>query len=89
MTKDDLIDALAAKGYYKNEAKIVVNELFKIITEALLRGENVNIRGFGEWRTRIYKGHMIADVNMGERREIGDKRVISFHVAPGLKQKVN
>ena len=47
MVKADIVSALCEKGYYKNQANDVVDEVLQIIRDALVRGEQVQLRGFG------------------------------------------
>ena len=57
MTKSELIDALAARrtDLTKARAELVVNCVFDAMTEALQRGEGIEIRGFGSFTVRPYK----------------------------------
>ena len=48
MTKSELIEAIAARGELtKARAEMVVNCVFHAMTEALQRGDGIEIRGFG------------------------------------------
>ena len=58
MTKSELIDALAARSNLtKARAELVVNCVFDAMTEALQRGEGIEIRGFGSFTVRPYKAY--------------------------------
>ena len=53
MTKSELIDAMAARANLtKARAELVVNCVFDAMTEALERGEGIEIRGFGSFTKR-------------------------------------
>jgi integration host factor subunit beta len=53
MTKSELIDAMAARSQLtKARAELVVNCVFEAMTEALQRGEGIEIRGFGSFTVR-------------------------------------
>ncbi len=55
MTMSELIDAMAARGELtKARAELVVNCVFDAMTEALQRGEGIEIRGFGSFTVRPY-----------------------------------
>ena len=59
MTKSELIDAMAARGELtKARAELVVNCVFDAMTEALQRGEGIEIRGFGSFTVRPYKPYI-------------------------------
>ena len=49
MLKNDIVLALAEMDYYKNQSGTVINDVFRVIAEALARGEKVTIRGFGSF----------------------------------------
>jgi integration host factor subunit beta len=56
MTKSELIEAIAARGELtKARAEMVVNCVFDAMTEALQKGEGIEIRGFGSFTVRPYK----------------------------------
>src|SRR6187401_1217523 len=53
MTKSELIEAIAARGELtKARAEMVVNCVFDAMTEALQRGEGIEIRGYGSFTVR-------------------------------------
>ena len=55
MVKADIVSALCEKGYYKNQANDVVDEVLQIIRDALVRGEQVQLRGFGTFEVKTRK----------------------------------
>ena len=60
MTKSELIDAMAARSQLtKARAELVVNCVFDTMTEALQRGEGIEIRGFGSFTVRPLKRRAI------------------------------
>ena len=56
MVKADIVSALCEKGYYKNQANDVVDEVLQIIRDALVRGEQVQLRGFGTFEVKTRNG---------------------------------
>ena len=50
--KNDLVLALSEMDYYKNQAGAVINDVFRVIAEALTKGEKVTIRGFGTFEVK-------------------------------------
>ena len=56
MLKNDLVLALSEMDYYKNQAGAVINDVFRVIAEALTKGEKVTIRGFGTFEVKKRKG---------------------------------
>ena len=57
MTKSQLVETVASRARHisKRDIEIVVDTLFGSITEALVRGERIEIRGFGSFRVRVLK----------------------------------
>ena len=88
MVKNDLVHALSELDYCKNQAGVVITDIFRIIGEALTRGESVFIRGFGTFEVKTREGHMIQDPNTKEKRMIEDYRVVSFKPGDNLRDAV-
>src|SRR5260370_15972671 len=90
MTKSELIDALAARSELtKARAELVVNCVFDAMTEALQRGEGIEIRGFGSFTVRPYKPYSGRNPRTGEPVEVPAKRLPFFKVGKELKELVN
>ena len=55
MTKSGLIEAVADKTPHisKKDTEIVVNTIFDSMTQALRKGERIEIRGFGSFQVKI------------------------------------
>jgi integration host factor subunit beta len=51
MTKRDLIDEVVKlfPRFSRRDAEVIVNEVFDSLTQALVRGERIEIRGFGSF----------------------------------------
>lgn len=88
MTKNGIVDALCEKGYYKGQCDMVINDVLEIITEALARGEEVQIRGFGTFCVRNRKGRKCRDIATGEMRVTADSKTPTFHPSQTLKDIV-
>ncbi|MCL2451081.1 MAG: integration host factor subunit beta [Polyangiaceae bacterium] len=91
MTKSELIDALAGKrtDLTKARAELVVNCVFDAMTEALQRGEGIEIRGFGSFTVRPYKPYSGRNPRTGEPVDVPAKRLPFFKVGKELKEIVN
>lgn len=90
MTKSELIDALAQRSSLtKARAELVVNCVFDAMTEALQRGEGIEIRGFGSFTVRPYKPYSGRNPRTGEPVEVPAKRLPFFKVGKELKELVN
>jgi integration host factor subunit beta len=90
MTKSELIDAIAGRGELtKARAELVVNCVFDAMTEALQRGEGIEIRGFGSFTVRPYKPYNGRNPRTGQPVPVPAKRLPFFKVGKELKELVN
>jgi integration host factor subunit beta len=90
VTKSELIDALAERSNLtKARAELVVNCVFDAMTEALERGEGIEIRGFGSFTVRPYKSYEGRNPRTGEPVPVPAKRLPFFKVGKELKELVN
>ncbi|MSP56807.1 MAG: integration host factor subunit beta [Myxococcales bacterium] len=90
MTKSELVDALARhEGVQWATAEIVVNVLFDQVRHALVRGERVEIRGFGSFSAREYKGYTGRNPRSGAEIVVKPKVLPVFKVGKILRARVN
>jgi len=90
VTKSELIDALAVRSNLtKARAELVVNCVFDAMTEALERGEGIEIRGFGSFTVRPYRPYEGRNPRTGEPVPVPAKRLPFFKVGKELKELVN
>jgi integration host factor subunit beta len=90
VTKSELIDAIAARGELsKARAEEVVNSLFEAMTDALRRGNGIEIRGFGSFSVRDYEGYEGRNPRTGEPVPVGPKRLPFFRVGKELRELVD
>jgi integration host factor subunit beta len=90
MTKSELIDAMATRSELtKARAELVVNCVFDAMTEALERGEGIEIRGFGSFTVRPYKPYSGRNPRTGATVPVPAKRLPFFKVGKELKELVN
>jgi integration host factor subunit beta len=90
MTKSELIDAMAEHTQLtKGRAEQVVNCIFDAMTEALERGEGIEIRGFGSFTVRPYKPYSGRNPRTGGAVPVAAKRLPFFKVGKDLKDVVN
>ncbi len=90
MTKSELIDFIASRGELtKSRAEHVVNCVFDAMTEALERGEGIEIRGFGSFTVRPYKSYSGRNPRTGEPVKVPAKKLPFFKVGKELRDLVN
>lgn len=90
MTKSEMIDAIAARAELtKARAEMVVNCVFDTMTDALQRGEGIEIRGFGSFTVRPYKPYDGRNPRTGQPVPVPAKRLPFFKVGKELKELVD
>lgn len=91
MTKRQLIERLAQKveGMSAEDAKLVVDTVFQAMTEALIKGDRIEIRGFGSFEIRKRKPRLGRNPKTGAQVEVAEKKVPFFKVGKELKIIVN
>ncbi len=78
MTKNDLVNAVAAHGLSKRQSSSVVESVFDIIFRCFERGEDVKIVGFGHFRIRKKASRRGRNPQTGDSIEITARRVLTF-----------
>ena len=90
MTKDELVDAVmkAAGIEVKTHAKTAVEGVFDSIVQALSRGEDVAISGFGTFRVVKRAARMGINPKTGEKIHIAASTKPKFRAGKLLKEAV-
>jgi nucleoid DNA-binding protein len=79
MTKDNLIDHLVeTRQLTKKDAEQVIEDVLGQITEALAKGEKVNLRGFGSFHVNRKKERQGRNPKTGETITIAARTVAVF-----------
>jgi integration host factor subunit beta len=90
LTKADLIEeVLKVTELPRKESETIVETIFDSIIEAIQKGEKIEIRGFGSFRTRQRKGRVGRNPKTGEKVEVPAKRIPFFKPSKELKDFVN
>ena len=90
MTKMELIESLAQQQKISaKEAKSVVNTILAAMTDALLQGHNVEIRGFGSFQVRKYDAYLGRNPKTGEEIQVAQKKLPFFKPGKDLREQMN
>jgi integration host factor subunit beta len=91
MTKSVLIEKVSEKveGLTRNQTEIVVDTVFDSIKKALMNGEKIEIRGFGNFRLKTRKPRKARNPKTGESVDVPGKKVLYFKVGKALKDTLN
>lgn len=90
MTKADLINLIAEQANMTRvKAETIVNTIFDSMVEALLRGDRIEIRGFGSFVNRHYDAYKGRNPRTGEVIHVEQKKLPFFKVGKELKEEIN
>ena len=90
MTKQDLsMEVARLHPYYSvRDVETMVNTVFESLTEALVRGERIELRGFGSFEVRERRAREGRNPRTREMVAVAAKRVPFFKVGKELRQRV-
>ena len=90
MNKNDLITAVAtSSGLQRNDAIKAVEGVFEAISEALKKGDEVRLVGFGTFSVSKRKASTGRNPRTGEPMTIKASSQPKFKAGKGLKDSVN
>jgi integration host factor subunit beta len=90
LTKADLIEeVLRITELPRKESETIVETIFESIIDALQKGDKIEIRGFGSFRTRQRRGRVGRNPKTGEKVEVPAKKIPFFKPSKELKDFVN
>src|SRR5215470_14152526 len=90
LTKADLIEeVLRVTELPRKESETIVETIFESIIDALQKGDKIEIRGFGSFRTRQRRGRIGRNPKTGEKVEVPAKKIPFFKPSKELKDFVN
>ncbi len=89
--KSELIDKLAEANphLYHRDVERVVNAILDGITDALARGERVELRGFGAFSVRHRPARTGRNPRTGESVAVKEKHVPFFKTGKELRERVD
>ena len=90
MMKSDLVSRLLdLKSLTHDQANKIVNITFSSMIESLLNDERIEVRGFGSFANRNYKGYEGRNPKNGKTVNVRPKKVPFFKVGKDLKEMVD
>ncbi|MDK9707615.1 MAG: integration host factor subunit beta [Desulforhopalus sp.] len=90
MNKSDLIEALALdQNLPIKTTEAIVATVLDTMTETLVEGGNVEIRGFGSFTVREYQPYDGRNPKTGQKLEVKSKKLPFFEVANELREAVD
>lgn len=91
MTKSELIRRLADANpnLYLTDIERIVDAIFDEITDALVRGDRVELRGFGAFSIKDRDARVGRNPRTGESVEVPSKRMPFFKTGKLLRDRIN
>jgi DNA-binding protein HU-beta len=90
MTKSELISLIAEKGEMtKKDAEKALNAVTGSVTEALSKGEKIQLIGFGTFEVHHRDARKTRSPQTGEMIDVPAKEVPVFKAGKALKDAVN
>ncbi len=89
LTRADLTDTINRKmGLSRAESLALVEQIIEKMSDALVRGENVKISGFGSFVLRDKKERVGRNPKTGVEVPITPRRVMTFRASQLLKERI-
>lgn len=90
MNKAELIDAIAAStGLTKVDVEKVVTSFMAEVTTALVKGDKVALKGFGNFEVRAREERTGRNPRTGETMTIAASKAPAFKASTALKAAIN
>lgn len=90
MNKGEIVNAIAAKtGMSKKDSETILNSFVEAVTEALVKGEKVQLVGFGNFEVRARPARTARNPRTGEEIKVKASKAPVFKAGKALKDSVN
>lgn len=91
MTKSELIEVIARKQKHlpAKDVELAVKHLLELMSDALSRGDRIEIRGFGSFSLHYRPARMGRNPKTGEAVALAGKYVPHFKPGKDLRERVN
>ncbi len=91
MTKSELIQRIAQRypQLYQRDVERIVSTIFDEITEALVNGNRVELRGFGAFSVRQRNARTGRNPRTGDAVAVADKVIPFFKSGKLLRERLN
>jgi len=90
MNKSDLVEALSkSENLTRTKAEEIVNLVFDEMTNALVAGDGVEVRGLGSFKVKSYGGYKGRNPKTGKQIKVKPKKLPFFKSGKELKERVD
>jgi integration host factor subunit beta len=91
MIKSELVMRISEQNphLYQRDVENIVNTVLKVITEALKRGDRVELRGFGAFAVKRREARIGRNPRTGEKVDVQEKAVPAFKTGKEMRLRLN
>ena len=91
MIRSELIQKIADENphLYQRDVEKIVNTIFEEITDAMSRGDRVELRGFGAFSVKKRDQRIGRNPRTGEAVEVEEKHVPFFKTGKEMRERLN
>lgn len=91
MIKSELIQKLADENphLFQRDVERIVSSVFEEITQAMVRGDRVELRGFGAFSVKHRDARTGRNPRTGKSVEVPEKRAPFFKTGKDLRDRMN
>lgn len=90
MTKVDIVEEIYEKvGFSKKEVAKIVEYIFEIVKDTLMKEDKIKISGFGNFVVRKKRSRRGRNPQTGSDIEITARRILTFKPSQVLKASLN
>ena len=89
LTRAELAEVIGSKtGFSHTESLWLIDRVLRLMSEALRRGENVKLSGFGTFVLRDKAERMGRNPKTGREVPITSRRVLTFRASQRLRDRI-
>ena len=90
VTKQDIIGEISkGTGLTQADVKVAVEEFLSVVSDTLVGGQTIEIRGFGTFLTKIRKPRPARNPKTGEVVPLSERRVPLFKFSSDLRATID
>lgn len=91
MIKSELIAKIAESNphLYHRDVERIVSTIFEEITSALVKGQRVELRGFGAFSVKTRPARVGRNPRTGDKVNVAEKHVPYFKTGKDLRERLN
>ncbi len=85
MTKADLVNKLVERGYARSTAIEAVDDVVRILSKTLAKGESITLRGLGTFKVRTAKEKLARNITKGSSVVVPEHKTVKLIISKKIK----